>query len=404
MKIRNKLKKVLKRIYYFFKDNNFMELVLVDFLLIGGLLAGSIGYLAGFILYLGIVILKILKRNLKESIFTYNLFEASSDNYRFLILAIINIIMILSFALLNYKIFETFVVLFIYRLIFKGENYYVQNYILRTVIEDLYNWGEVLAISKLCDEKTKRSLNLLFAIKKDVKSSMDEKIKTDLLKAELITNISHDLKTPLTSIINYSDILARKDKLDEEAKEYISILNRNSTRLRSLIIDLIYASKTSSGNIRIEKSFLDFNELVLQIYGDFDAGLKKKKLDFIYNYDEEYINIYSDGNILSRIIENLISNAYKYSKEDSVIKASTKSRAEEIEFEIRNYFLGQIDFDPDELLKELVKNEKARNSKGSGLGLVITKNLIEILGGQLKILLDQDQFIVRVTLKRDISD
>lgn len=305
---------------------------------------------------------------------------------------------------MDYNFFDAFLNLIIFRIIFEGENIYVQNAILNNAIEDLYNFGESFEKSSLADKKTSRTLNMLSSIKEQIRTSINKTMETERLKTELITNISHDLKTPLTSIINYADILSKKTEMDFEAKEYIGVLGRNSERLRSLIIDLIYASKTGSGAIKVEKVFIDFNELVSQIYGDFDELLNKKELEFLYDYGNEEINLYTDPGIVSRIVQNLISNAYKYSKPGTKILGCTKIEERYIHFEMKNETDIPIKENENDLLNELVKSEKARTTEGSGLGLYITKNLAEILGGEFHIAVKDNTFTATVILPIETND
>ncbi|EFI41787.1 MULTISPECIES: sensor histidine kinase KdpD [Peptoniphilus] len=404
MRLSERVKKSLYKIYLYLRDNDFMESLLFDMLLICGLIYGKYGYFIGAFLFVCFFIWKIYRRQVIKSLFTVKLFLSYSENYLFLIFGIINLMLIFEMLFLEYGEFETFVVLCFFKLIFVGENVYVQNFLLTSMIEDLYSFGEAEYISILANNKTKESLRLLEEIREQIRSSMKKSLEAEHLKTELITNISHDLKTPLTSIINYTDILSKKEAMDDEAKDYIQVLGRNSERLKSLIVDLIYASKTGSGNIKVEKEFIDFNELLLQIYGDFDEILKRKNVEFIYEYEEEDIVIYTDGNILSRIVQNLISNAYKYSKSGTKIYAETFSSDEIIKFSMRNTSKSKIKLTQEELLGEFVKSDRERNTEGSGLGLYITKNLVELLGGKFNIIIEDEDFNVELILNRDLGE
>lgn len=398
------IKRLLRKIAYYVIEEIYLEWIFLDLFIFFGIIFGRIGYLIGFLAFIPIMVLKIYKKGVKESVFTINLLEQRNENYIFLIYGLVNIMVAFSMLNLDARRFHTFVGICVFRLIFAAEDIYVQNYILNETIENLYSEGEVNKISKLSDKKTIESMEFLQLIKEDVKAAVDKKVESEKLKTELITNISHDLKTPLTSIISYTDILSKKNEMDDEAKKYIEILGRNSERLMSLITDLIYASKTGSGNVKVEKSFIDFNELVSQIYGDFDASFQKRDLEFIYSFDNEDLKLYTDGNILSRIIQNLVSNSYKYSMSGTKIYANTKSDLDKVYFTIVNRSekpLNLEDYSVDEFMKEMFKSEKARTTEGSGLGLYITKNLVEILGGQFKIEIKEDLFQVYLELNRD---
>ena len=399
-----KLKMLFRKLYYYALEETYLEWILLDFLIFFSIIFGKFGYFIGFVFFIPVMILKFLKNGIKKSVFTLNLLEQHGENYIFLIYGAVNVIVTLAILQLDIHKFHTFIAICIFRLIFAAEDTYVQNYIINDAIENLYSEGEVKNISVLSDRKTIESVNFLRLMKENVKEAADKKIESEKLKAELITNISHDLKTPLTSIINYTDILSKKDEMDTEAKKYIEILGRNSERLMSLITDLIYASKTGSGNVKVEKSFIDFNELVSQIYGDFDASFQKRDLEFVYNFDNEDIKLYTDGNILSRVIQNLVSNSYKYSMPGTKIYANTTSTEDKVFFSIANLSQSELNMDDytvSELMEEMFKTEKARTTEGSGLGLYITKNLVEILGGKFEIEVKDNMFHVYLELNRD---
>lgn len=399
-----RLKRIFRIICYYILDDVYLESILLDLLIFFGFIFGRIGYIIASLIFIVFAIVKISKRGLKKSIFTLNLIEQQEENAKFMVYGLLNILLFLLIIQLNTAKFHTFVAICVLRLVMAYENINVQYYIVTDTIEDLYSEGEVKTISKLSDKKTIECLKFIELIKEDIKGAADKKVESERLKTELITNISHDLKTPLTSIINYTDILSKKDSMDSEAKKYIEILGRNSERLMSLITDLIYASKTGSGNVKVEKVFIDFNELVSQIYGDFNASFTKRNLEFIYTADNEEIKLYTDGNILSRIIQNLVSNTYKYSKEGTRIYAQTETTDEKLFFKITNTSATKLDMEEytvSELVEELFKTEKARTTEGSGLGLYITKNLVEILGGKFEIEVKDYQFTVFLELDRD---
>ena len=237
--------------------------------------------------------------------------------------------------------------------------------------------------------------------KKRDRKRLEENFRSEKLKVELITNISHDLKTPLTSIINYADLLSKKDELDEEAKKFIGILKRNSTRLRDLIVDLVFASKTSTRDIAVERSLVELNEMILQIYGDYDSLFKQKDLDFLYNSTSDEILIYTDVNLFVRIVENLLSNAAKHSRAGTKVLAGVIERESSVEFYVKNIMNEKLNMNSDELFEELLKADRSRHSEGSGLGLNIVKNLSEILGGDVKISIHGQWFDVHVLLSKD---
>ncbi|RVU55605.1 sensor histidine kinase [Anaerosphaera multitolerans] len=392
-----------KRLYKYIRDDVDLEWVLLNCLIAGSLIYGKLGYYAGVIIFSAVVLIKIFAKNLINSIFTLKLALETEGNKIYLSFVFLNLFMAMLLVQIDYSGFASFMVLVVIRTVLGIENMYVQNLILTDLIEGLYNWGETGDVSSLASKKTLESAKFLNSIKEQISESVDKKMESEYLKTELITNISHDLKTPLTSIVNYTDILGKKDVMDDEAREYIKVLGRNSERLKNLVVDLIYASKTGSGDVKVEKSFIDFNELVSQIYGDYDEVLKRKNVEFVYNYGSEEIPLYTDGNILSRIIQNLISNAYKYSKSGTKIVANTKYSEDYVFFSIENVSDQKIEFTEKELFNELVKSEKSRTTEGSGLGLYIAKNLAEILGGSLSLKMENDIFKVILEFKKDLS-
>ncbi|MDO5713071.1 MAG: HAMP domain-containing sensor histidine kinase [Tissierellia bacterium] len=289
------------------------------------------------------------------------------------------------------------------RLCLLTEKLSLQNRVLKDAIEETATLGHPEIKSPLADEQTVDAIHALMGIRDNYVEAMDEKMKSEKMKTELITNISHDLKTPLTSIINYADILSKKDIMDDEAENYIRILGRNSQRLKALIIDLIDASKTGTGNVHIERGFIEFNELVSQIYGDFDTVYKNKNLEFVYESSSESIVLYSDGNLLSRTIQNLISNAWKYSLGNTRVYAKSEETEKTLYFSIKNISERKLNMSADELMEQFIRGEKSRNTDGSGLGLYIARNLIELLGGECRIVIDGDYFQVFLEIPKDME-
>ena len=252
----------------------------------------------------------------------------------------------------------------------------------------------------------KRVLDSYESIKdmdKVISEAVERQLKSEKLKTELITNISHDLKTPLTSIVNYSDLLTKEDLSPEEKHEYIVTLNKNAERMKSLIVDLVDASKTSTGNIDIDIEIIEFNELVLQSYALFNDRFERKNLDFIYESDFEDIILETDGNNLSRVIENLLSNISKYSMENTRVYGTTRVYEEHIVFELKNISKTMLNISSDELMEQFVRGDESRSTEGSGLGLYIARNLMDLLNGDLELEINGDMFISRIILKRPLN-
>lgn len=339
-----------------------------------------------------VIIIRGAYGNFKKISFVKLLLEDAGFFYAFL--ALINILLII----LGFLYENIFYFLFV-RAIFEIESFAIQDRIIREGFESIREGRGLGEISALARPETVRNLKGLVLFDKTFEESLREKIENERIKTEFITNITHDIKTPLTSIINYTDILAKKEEMDEEAKAYINILGRNSQRMKELIVDMLEASKAASRNVKVEKNFIEFNELFLQIYGDFDDQFVKKSLELKYNSDEENIYMYTDGNILSRIMQNLLSNINKYARVGTNVEVDVKSK-EDLEIKISNISNRKFD-EKDVILDEaFVKFDKSRNTDGSGLGLYITKNLVELLGGKFNIHLKDDIFTAEVTIKK----
>ena len=291
----------------------------------------------------------------------------------------------------------------ILRIFFIIEDQLIQNKILRNAIRNTESYEKIDTSSPLATEKTYDALLDLTRIKDHMYHVAQASFESQKLKTELITNISHDLKTPLTSIINYADILSKKNVMDDEARGYIRVLGRNSERLKSLIIDLIDASKSESGNIHVEPMLFDFNEMVNQIYADFESNYVAKDLNFVYEADQEDIAIYSDPDILSRVIQNVFSNASKYALPGTRVYGKTYITEDRLYFNIKNVSKEPLNVSSKELQSQFIRGEKSRTTEGSGLGLYISKNLTEILGGEFRIVIDGDYFQVFIELPLEIE-
>lgn len=228
-------------------------------------------------------------------------------------------------------------------------------------------------------------------------NAIEESLKSERLKTELITNVSHDIKTPLTSIINYVDLLKREDIKDEKVKEYIEVLDSKSKRLKKLIEDLVEASKASSGNIKLKKERLKVKELINQVTGEFEDKLQEKDLNVVTNFPEEEVYILADSRYLYRVMENLYSNVSKYAQENSRVYVDVKKKHEKVIISIKNISKEALNISVEELMQRFVRGDKSRNTEGSGLGLSIAQSLTELQGGKFDIYLDGDLF--KVTLE-----
>ncbi len=238
-------------------------------------------------------------------------------------------------------------------------------------------------------------------IKTGFKVSIDEQIKNERLKSELVTNVSHDLKTPLTSIINYIDILQRKDITEEEKEDYLKILNTKSHRLKLLIDDLFEVSKMNSGKVELEKEEVDIVELLQQALGEFSNLYQHKNIIFKVNSFKDSIIMNLDGKKISRVFENLISNALKYSMENTRVYIDIKESDNGINLSFKNISAYEIDFETAELFERFKRADESRTSsvEGSGLGLAIARSIIDLHGGSMNIEVEGDLFKVFIELK-----
>ena len=221
--------------------------------------------------------------------------------------------------------------------------------------------------------------------------SVSAKMKAERLKTELITNVSHDLKTPLTSIISYTELLSNVEKLPEEAKDYIRIIEKKSQRLKNLTQDLFDISKVQSGNEVINCERLDIALLINQALGEHDSEIKNADLAFCVNVEKElFVN--ADGRKMSRVMSNLISNALKYSMKNTRVFVSAVEKGYEVIVEFKNIASYAMDFDAEEIMGRFVRGDESRTTEGSGLGLAIAKSYTEASGGSFNVVTDGDLF------------
>ena len=232
----------------------------------------------------------------------------------------------------------------------------------------------------------------------ELKEAVAKAVKDERLRTELITNVSHDLKTPLTSIITYVDLLNQCDIKDEKAKEYIKVLDEKGLKLKRLIEDLIEASKVSSGNITLNPTKLNLSELCVQAVGEMSEEFEKRELEIKVKLPDNPPTAYADGNKTFRIIENLLSNAKKYSAKGTRIYISVFDESGYGVFEIKNISSSPLDISADELTERFVRGDKSRTNEGNGLGLSIAKELCGAMNGKLEITIDGDLFKAKVML------
>ncbi|WP_051541789.1 sensor histidine kinase [Clostridium lundense] len=233
--------------------------------------------------------------------------------------------------------------------------------------------------------------------------ALEERIQNERLKTELISNVSHDLKTPLTSIINYIDILGREDISEEEKRDYLKILENKSLRLKTLIEDLFQISKINSGNIEIHREDIDIVELIQQVLGEYSNYYSGKNIKFKLNSFKDKVILCVDGKQISRAIENLVSNALKYSMENTRVYIDISEKEGEILISFKNIASYEMNFDVEEIFERFKRADQSRNSQveGSGLGLAIAKSIVEIHGGSMYIDKEGDLFKVFIILNNN---
>ncbi len=236
----------------------------------------------------------------------------------------------------------------------------------------------------------------LNSIQEGMSTAVEEKMRSERMKVDLITNVSHDLKTPLTSIISYIDLLAKEENLPEHVNDYIWILAQKSERLKNLIQDLFDLSKATSENLALEMEKLDLAKLIQQTVADMEEQITASGLTFRIKIPDQPVLIKSDGNKLRRVWENLISNVLKYSLPGSRVFIDLTTSYGEAIATIKNTANYEMDFGPDDILQRFVRGDESRSTEGSGLGLSIAQSFTEVCGGRFSITIDGDLFKVEL--------
>lgn len=241
-----------------------------------------------------------------------------------------------------------------------------------------------------------QSVDYINDISNGFERAIQDRIKSERLKTELITNVSHDIKTPLTSIINYVDLLKKEEIKNVKANEYIEILDSKSQRLKKLIEDLVEASKVSTGNVKLKLEKINIVELLNQAIGEFEDKFEAKKLEILLESKESEIYILADSRYMYRIIENLFSNIAKYALENSRVYIDIIKKSNEVYIEMKNISKEKLNISAEELMQRFVRGDKSRTTEGSGLGISIAQNLTEIQKGIFNLKLDGDLFRVEL--------
>ncbi|QUH19335.1 sensor histidine kinase [Alkaliphilus sp. B6464] len=356
------------------------------------------------IIILIIVIIRLKRRIFLKTLLLYNIFKNYNNDFKIYTGVVFPIILSVVYFL-NYFFHYSFTYKNPIRLIIvliitiSLLNYAEQ---ISIIMHNIKNIGsrEKYYIEAGCPSLfTKESVRMLDNIDEDVQISIDGQLKSERLKTELITNISHDLKTPLTSIINYTDLLKSQDFQDNTILNYVNALDRNSQRLKLLITDIVEASKTETGNVNIHLEKLELNELISQVYGEFDTVFNEKNISFIFNPEND-IFVLADGNHLGRVLENIIGNASKYTLENTRIYGLVKEEDDFVSFSLKNISKDELNISPDELMEQFVRGERSRHTEGSGLGLYIATNLMRLMNGELLLTINGDLLDIKLLIPK----
>lgn len=266
-------------------------------------------------------------------------------------------------------------------------------------MQELKNGGEELAKGNLNYKiNTQRMFPLFRAHGKNLNSiskgfsiALEQKMKSEHLKTELITNVSHDIKTPLTSIINYVDLL-KKENLDGQAAEYIEVLDRQSRRLKKLTEDLVEASKASTGNLKVQLAPTDMGELAAQAVAEYEEKLENAHLEAVINGGDTPLFAMVDGNLTWRVLSNLLSNACKYSQPHTRVYIDIKKEKDTVILSMKNISRDALNIPAEELMERFVRGDSSRHTEGSGLGLNIAQSLVGLQKGTFSLEIEGDLF------------
>lgn len=256
---------------------------------------------------------------------------------------------------------------------------------LENKIDTTYMYGDIKDFAE--------SLN---NINQGLQSAIDDKMKSERFKTELITNVSHDIKTPLTSIVNYVDLIKKEDCNNPKINEYIEVLDRQSNRLKKLTEDLVEVSKASTGNLSVEFTKCNLNILISQALGEFSEKLEQKELCVVQTIEDNELFVMADGKRLWRVFDNLLSNICKYAMRGTRVYIDLKKDDDKAVIIFRNISDSPINLSQEELTERFVRGDRSRNTEGSGLGLSIAKSFTELQNGIFEINADGDLFKVKL--------
>ena len=251
--------------------------------------------------------------------------------------------------------------------------------------------AEILELSEF-EGREREIAGLINHVNEGLQAALETQVRSERMKAELITNVSHDIKTPLTSIINYVDLMKRAKPEDPVILSYLDILEKKSQHLKTLTEDLVEASKASTGNIQINAADIDFVELAEQSNGEFEEKFLERNLTLVGTFPKEQILIHADGQHLWRVLENLYNNAFKYAMENSRVYVGFEKQDGKVRFTMKNISANPLNISPEELTERFVRGDVSRTTEGSGLGLSIARSLTELQGGEFRVEIDGDYY------------
>lgn len=250
----------------------------------------------------------------------------------------------------------------------------------------------------------KRTAEDLEGVGEGVRRAVDERMRSERLKTELITNVSHDLKTPLTSIVNYVDILSKDDIQDESAKEHIDVLKRQAARMKKLIEDLVEVSKASSGNVSVNLERTDVNLLLTQTVTEYSQRFEDGKLTPVVKIPEKKMIANLDGRLMWRVLDNLCNNICKYALAGTRVYVTAEEREDTVNVSFKNISRFPLDVTGEDLMERFVRGDSSRNTEGSGLGLSIAKSLCDLQGVGFDLAIDGDLFKAELTIQKANDD
>ncbi|MBQ9327928.1 MAG: HAMP domain-containing histidine kinase [Solobacterium sp.] len=322
---------------------------------------------------------------------------------RVLILAIVFYMFLLTTYVAGYVYFEFGLLLYILWALFAGVFLYClfSNLILTKAVKEIASGNTDYQIDKkhmrLLVGDFKTQADNIHSIGKGMEIAVAEQTKSERMKTELITNVSHDIKTPLTSIINYTDLL-QKEHTKEQEEEYLAVLKKQGERLKKMTEDIVEASRAASGTVQATIETVEIKELISQALAEYEDKFQEKHLTTVMTIPEEGLKAQADGKLLWRVLANLLANVDKYAMEGTRVYVSAVQEGQKARISVKNISKDQLNVDAEELMERFVRGDRSRHTEGSGLGLNIARSLTELMNGTLELSVDGDLFRADVIL------